>query len=142
MNKHGFSGIRAKVGPQARVFTYPEVMEILGNAVAEVRAEYEHKFTQKAQVLAQADIADHEKALTILYLNVLADMGLQRGGMENFLTRVADYAERLNAEDIEYDVMRKRIEDLLGYELHDFDLVNELAAQINDIRQNQEGDET
>lgn len=116
----------ATVEPQARVYTWPDVKEMLDQQ----RADLVKVFEGKAAILAEADVLDQLKTLTIIYLSCLADMGLQKIGMEDFLVRVAEYSDKLNNGSEDYLQMEERIEKILGYKLTDKEAMEDLKRRI------------
>lgn len=116
----------------ARVYTAQEVKAI----VQEVKMSFARKFEEKAAILAEADVADQNKILTVIYLSCLMDMGLQKGGMENFMERVADACEAINEDETGaevYNKMKDRVEGTLGYSLFDRGVTDRLTEMAREV---------
>ncbi len=127
--------INVTYSPQARVYTHAEVKQIVENVKQAFRKDLE----AKAAILAEADKADAERILHVIYLYCLNKMGLQRAGLIEFQRRVADACEAINQDGELYAKMREHVEGVLGYELHDFDLQDELEARIDEVKRHVSG---
>lgn len=121
--------INVTYSPQARVYTHAEVKQIVENVKRAFRKDLE----AKAAILAEADKADAERIQHVVYLWCLNQMGLQRAGLMDLQDRVADACESINENVDNYFRMRKQVEGVLGYELHDFRLQDELVAQLEEV---------
>lgn len=122
--------ISVTYGPKARVYTYDEVQDIIANE----RRKFVKDLEEKAAILAEADKADAERILHVIYLYCLNKMGLQRAGLIEFQQRIVDACEAINQDGELYAKMREHVEGVLGYELHDFDLQDELDARIEEVK--------
>ena len=121
--------VKVTYSPQARVYTHAEVKQIVEN----VRREYQKDIEAKAAILAEADKADSERIQHVVYLWCLNQMGLQRAGLMDLQDRVADACESINENVDNYFKMREQVEGVLGYELHDFALQDELTRQLEEV---------
>lgn len=106
-------------GKMARLYTYKEVKAAVDEAVKDVRQQMKEGFAKSVEEVVQVQLMDELLTLTYVYLNVLADMGLQKVGMEDFLSRVAEYSDRMNDGDLGFSELHDRIVGMLGYELED-----------------------
>lgn len=107
--------MRVAWGPQARTYTYKEVKEM----IEDVKTQMKEGFAKTVNDMVQIQMSDQLLTMTYVYLNALADMGLQKGGMENFLSNVANYADGMNDGSVGFTELAERIENILGYELED-----------------------
>lgn len=107
--------MRVAWGPQARTYTYKEVKEM----IEDVKTQMKEGFAKTVNDMVQIQMSDQLLTMTYVYLNALADMGLQKGGMENFLGNVANYADEMNDGSVGFTELAERIENILGYELED-----------------------
>lgn len=107
--------MRVAWGPQARTYTYKEVKEM----IEDVKTQMKEGFAKTVNDMVQIQMSDQLLTMTYVYLNALADMGLQKGGMENFLGNVANYADGMNDGSVGFTELAERIENILGYELED-----------------------
>lgn len=121
--------VNVTYSPQARVYTHAEVKQI----VEDVKQAYRKDLEKKALILAEADKADAERIQHVVYLWCLNQMGLQRAGLMDLQNRVADACESINENVDNYFKMREQVEGVLGYELHDFRLQDELVAQLEEV---------
>lgn len=106
-------------GKMARLYTYKEVKTEVDEAVKEVRQQMKEGFAKSVDDVVQVRLMDELLTLTYVYLNVLADMGLQKAGMEDLLARVAEYSDGMNNGSVGFSELRDRIVGILGYELED-----------------------
>lgn len=107
--------MRVAWGPQARTYTHKEVKEM----IEDVKTQMKEGFAKTVNDMVQIQMSDQLLTMTYVYLNALADMGLQKGGMENFLGNVANYADGMNDGSVGFTELAERIENILGYELED-----------------------
>ena len=122
--------MRVAWGPQARTYTYKEVKEM----IEDVKTQMKEGFAKTVNDMVQIQMSDQLLTMTYVYLNALADMGLQKGGMENFLGNVANYADEMNDGSIGFTELSKRIENILGYELEDPNREETLNGAIQKMR--------
>lgn len=106
-------------GKMARLYTYKEVKAEVDEAVKEVRQQMKEGFAKSVDEVVQVQLMDELLTLTYVYLNVLADMGLQKAGMEDLLARVAEYSDGMNNGSVGFSELHDRIVSILGYELED-----------------------
>lgn len=87
--------------------------------IEDVKTQMKEGFAKTVNDMVQIQMSDQLLTMTYVYLNALADMGLQKGGMENFLGNVANYADGMNDGSVGFTELAERIENILGYELED-----------------------
>lgn len=113
--------------PRARVYTYKEVKEMIKKAQLDSAAAV----LKNKALLDDALAADHERAMLMLCLRALQIDGFQKAPMERLMSRVADFAEGLQNDTIDYDKdIRKPVEDCLGYAIEDKDFMADLERRI------------
>ena len=122
--------MRVAWGPQARTYTYKEVKEM----IEDVKTQMKEGFAKTVNDMVQIQLSDQLLTMTYVYLNALADMGLQKGGMENFLGNVADYSDKMNDGSVGFTELAERIENILGYELEDPNREDTLNEAIQKMR--------
>lgn len=115
--------------PTGRVYTYREVHDIVQGAINDTKEEMRKLFRGKAEVLAEAQIADQNRTLTVIYLTILHEMGMQTYGLSDFLWRVQEKILGLEEGRIDYKKMEEEIETVLGYKLEDPELIEELKRK-------------
>lgn len=107
--------MRIRIGEQARVYTYPEVKKM----IEDDRKKTKEDFAKVVDDMVAIQVSDQLRVMTYVYMNVLADMGLQKAGMEDFLFKIADYSEEMNNSRIGFTELQKRIVDMMGYDIED-----------------------
>ena len=115
--------------PTGRVYTYREVHDIVQGAINDTKEEMRKLLSGKAEVLAEAQIADQNRTLTVIYLTILHEMGMQTYGLSDFLWRVQEKILGLEEGRIDYKKMEEEIETVLGYKLEDPELIEELKRK-------------
>lgn len=115
--------------PTGRVYTYREVHDIVQGAINDTKEEMRKLFRGKAEVLAEAQIADQNRTLTVIYLTILHEMGMQTYGLSDFLWRAQEKIIGLEDGKIDYKAMEEEIEKVLGYKLEDPELIEELKRK-------------
>lgn len=116
-----------KIGlkPMARVYTYPEVRELL----KEQRIKMIEEVSRKQDVIADARLYDEKLTDMYLHLETLRRMGFQRKALENFILKVAELSDEINSGELDYKEMESGLDDYLGYHLRDEGLYAELKER-------------
>ncbi len=113
------------VKPMGRVYTYPEVRELL----KEQRLKMIEEVSKKQDVIRDARLYDEKLTDMYLHLETLRRMGFQRIPLENFIMGVADLSDEINAGKVDYKDIENGIDDYLGYHLRDEGLYEELKER-------------
>ena len=112
---------------KARVYTWPEVRDML----AKQKVEILQAMVRNRDQITQALCADHERAMLMICLRCLQEEGFQKIPMERLMDRVADMAEGLQAGKVDYDKdIRGPVEECLGYSIEDQALMERLEEEI------------
>lgn len=117
-----------RYGANTRVYTAAEVHQIK----LEVLQQYE----EKKQAVIAAAAADQLRAQMHLCLLALVDMGFQKIPLENFLGKVAEYADQLNTGELDFDNVVKKISGILGYGVDDPTVIQQICEE-NEIEYNE-----
>lgn len=120
-------GDQMKIGvkPMGRVYTYPEVKQMLFDQ----RMAMIEEMSRKKDVIADARLYDEK--LTDMYLHVesLRRMGFSRDDVFEFIYGVADISEEINSDQLDYKDMESGVDEFLGCHLKDEGLYNELKER-------------
>ena len=115
--------MRVQFGKKARVYTWPEVEELLH--------EYADQINKNRDVVMDALCADHERIMLVLCLRALMIEGFQKNPLERLMGEIAKLTDEINAGKIDYNKdCLAPVEECLGYEIRDRDLEKDLCDRV------------
>ncbi|MBO6015310.1 MAG: hypothetical protein J6P60_01825 [Lachnospiraceae bacterium] len=115
--------MRVQFGKKARVYTWPEVEELLH--------EYADQINKNRDVVMDALCADHERIMLVLCLRALMIEGFQKNPLERLMGEIAKLTDEINAGKIDYNAdCLAPVEECLGYEIRDSDLEKDLCDRV------------